>query len=205
LNKRAAPQRDLFATPPARVEVPAVGLPDGFKYQPDALSFEQELKLAESFSSLTFKPFRFHGYLARRRVVSFGWRYDHAGAQLCEAEPMPRFLLPLREIAAGFAGVPAESLKQVQVSEYTPGAGIDWHRDKPAFKDIIAFSLLAPAKLRFRLRQEEGWKRVGLEVVPRSAYLLRGPARSFWEHSIPPVGVLRYSVTFRNLAARAHY
>ena len=34
---------------------------------------------------------------------------------------------------------------------------------------------------------------------PRSAYLLSGPARSVWEHSIPPVGEPRYSVTFRNL------
>ena len=33
---------------------------------------------------------------------------------------------------------------------------------------------------------------------PRSAYLLRGPVRRNWEHSIPPVEHLRYSVTFRN-------
>ena len=38
-----------------------------------------------------------------------------------------------------------------------------------------------------------------LEVLaePRSAYLLRGPSRTEWEHSIPPVDELRYSVTFR--------
>jgi alkylated DNA repair dioxygenase AlkB len=33
----------------------------------------------------------------------------------------------------------------------------------------------------------------------RSAYLLSGASRSEWEHSIPPVESLRYSVTFRNL------
>ena len=32
-----------------------------------------------------------------------------------------------------------------------------------------------------------------------SAYLLSGPARSEWEHSIPPVDATRYSITFRNL------
>jgi alkylated DNA repair dioxygenase AlkB len=34
---------------------------------------------------------------------------------------------------------------------------------------------------------------------PRSAYLLRGASRTVWEHSIPPVDALRYSVTFRDL------
>jgi len=37
---------------------------------------------------------------------------------------------------------------------------------------------------------------------PRSAYLLSGPARTTWEHSIPPVTSLRYSITFRNVRER---
>jgi alkylated DNA repair dioxygenase AlkB len=36
-------------------------------------------------------------------------------------------------------------------------------------------------------------------VEPRSAYLLRGAARTEWEHSIPAVDTLRYSITFRSL------
>ena len=39
-----------------------------------------------------------------------------------------------------------------------------------------------------------------LIVEPRSAYLLRGPSRTEWEHSIPAVDALRYSITFRSLA-----
>jgi hypothetical protein len=31
-----------------------------------------------------------------------------------------------------------------------------------------------------------------------AAYLLRGPARGDWEHSVPPVEARRYSITFRN-------
>jgi hypothetical protein len=38
-----------------------------------------------------------------------------------------------------------------------------------------------------------------MELKPRSAYLLRGPARRDWQHSIPPVDELRYSITFRSL------
>ena len=33
------------------------------------------------------------------------------------------------------------------------------------------------------------------------AYLLSGPARTVWEHSIPPVAAHRYSITFRNFRA----
>jgi alkylated DNA repair dioxygenase AlkB len=37
-------------------------------------------------------------------------------------------------------------------------------------------------------------------LAPRSAYLLSGPARHIWEHSIPPVDAHRYSITFRTMA-----
>jgi hypothetical protein len=36
-------------------------------------------------------------------------------------------------------------------------------------------------------------------IEPRSAYFLSGPARWEWEHSIPPLEQLRYSLTFRNI------
>jgi alkylated DNA repair dioxygenase AlkB len=37
-------------------------------------------------------------------------------------------------------------------------------------------------------------------VEPRSAYLLSGPARQDWEHSIAPGDTLRFSITFRTLS-----
>ncbi|MDB4893394.1 MAG: alkB, partial [Gemmatimonadetes bacterium] len=36
-------------------------------------------------------------------------------------------------------------------------------------------------------------------------YVLDGPARSEWEHSIPGVDALRYSITFRNLKTDPAY
>ena len=44
------------------------------------------------------------------------------------------------------------------------------------------------------------WQRVKLLAEPRSAYHLTGPARHEWQHSIPSVTELRYSITFRSLA-----
>jgi alkylated DNA repair dioxygenase AlkB len=79
---------------------------------------------------LPFKRFEFHGFLGNRRVVSFGWRYDFAGATLRPSDDIPPFLLSLREWAAAFAGIAAEGLQQILINEYAPGAGIGWHRDK---------------------------------------------------------------------------
>ena len=112
----------------------------------------------------------------------------------------PAFLLPLRARAAAFASVSPESLQQVLINQYAPGAGIGWHRDKPMFGDVIAVSLAAPCTLRLRRRDENGWERASVQVQPRSAYVLRGEVRWDWQHSIPPVEELRYSVTFRTLA-----
>ncbi len=190
---RAADQIELFAAEPR--------LPAGFAYRDEVITAAEERALVEQIVELPFKPFEFHGHLGNRRVVSFGWRYDYGARTVQPATPIPSFLLPLRERAAGFAGVASESLEHILVTEYSPGAGIGWHRDKAEFADVIAISLLAPCTLRFRREKGAGWERASQRIVPRSAYLLRGTARGEWEHSIPQLDRLRYSVTFRNLVA----
>jgi alkylated DNA repair dioxygenase AlkB len=61
--------------------------------------------------------------------------------------------------------------------------------------------MLSPCTFRLRLKNGNAWKRASIIAEPRSAYLLRGPSRTEWEHSIPAVDALRYSITFRNLRA----
>jgi alkylated DNA repair dioxygenase AlkB len=173
---------------------------EGFRYQDALFSPQQEQGFVRGFESLAFKPFEFHGYLGNRRVVSFGWRYDYSGAQLRKAEAMPGFLLPLRDIAARFSSLEPDELVHTLVTEYAPGAGIGWHRDKGQFGKVVALSFCAPCRLRFRRKTKDGWERRAVEVAPRSGYLLDGEARHVWEHSIPPMEKLRYSVTFRSLA-----
>lgn len=174
-------------------------MPEGFVYLEKVISADAERHFVERFALLPFAPFEFHGFLGRRRVVSFGWRYDYAGRQIRPSGQLPEFLLPLRERAAEVAGLAPESLQQILVTEYAPGAPIGWHRDKPMFQDVVAISFMAPCLLRFRRRLHDGWDRRSFDVMPRSAYVLRGAARTDWEHSIPPLSALRYSVTFRNL------
>jgi alkylated DNA repair dioxygenase AlkB len=177
-------------------------MPEGFRYEPDLLSPDEEEALAGELAALPFKPFDFHGYLANRQVVGFGYRYDYDRRAVVEAAPLPPFLEPLRSKIADVFNRPAEAFAQVLINEYRPGAGIGWHRDKPQFDEVVGVSLLAPCVFRFRRRSGETWDRRSLTVEPRSAYLLSGPSRTVWEHSIPALDRRRYSITFRTLAGK---
>lgn len=174
-------------------------LPDGFRYQPDILTKEEEENLLEQFRNLPFKEFEFHGFTGKRRTVSFGWKYSFSDAKLYKSDDIPEFLLPVREKAASFAGIDPSDLQQVLVTEYGPGAAIGWHRDKNVFGDVVGISLLSACVFRLRKKVGSKWERVSIDAQPRSIYLLRGESRTVWEHSIPPVDQLRYSITFRNL------
>jgi alkylated DNA repair dioxygenase AlkB len=183
-------QPDLFQASPA--------LPEGFRYRPDFLTADEEHDLVERFADLPFKEFEFRGYRGNRRVLSFGWQYDFNRMELLRTEDMPAFLLSLRERAARFAGLEASEFQHVLLTEYAAGAGIGWHRDKPMFAEVVGISLGSPCVFRFRRKAGSKWERASVVTEPRSAYLLQGPSRTEWEHSIPAVDSLRYSITFRN-------
>ncbi|MDP8994782.1 MAG: alpha-ketoglutarate-dependent dioxygenase AlkB [Pseudomonadota bacterium] len=187
-------QLNLFA--------PARGAPEGLAYQPDLMSEQEERELVTRLAALPFAPFEFQGFLGKRRTVSYGWQYRFDGSGLAEAEPIPAWLLPLRARAAAFAALDPETLVHALLIEYDIGAGLGWHRDRPVFGDVVGVSLLSAAPIRFRRRAGANWQRFTLAAAPRSAYLLRGPARTEWEHSLVPVASLRYSATFRTLKAQ---
>lgn len=83
------------------------------------------------------------------------------------------------------------------VTEYAPGAGIGWHLDRPNYEDIAAVSFLAPCALSFRRETAGGWDHLSVPMAPRSVCLLSGEARTQWQHSIGPMGALRYSIARR--------
>jgi alkylated DNA repair dioxygenase AlkB len=174
-------------------------VPEGLRYQPALLSSNDEMALVEHVSKLPFREFEFHQYLGKRRVVSFGWKYDFSSQRLQKAEEIPDYLRSLRSLAALFANLEAEAFEQVLVTEYADGAGIGWHRDKAVFGQVVGISLLAACTLRFRRKVGGIWERANLLTEPRSAYHLSGPARTEWEHSISRVDTLRYSITFRSM------
>lgn len=171
--------------------------PDGFRYQESFISAAEEGALMAQIAGLPFREFEFRGYKGKRRTVSFGWHYDFNHGRLERAEDIPGFLaeLSLKTASLGFN---PSSLQHVLVTQYEAGAGIGWHRDRPVFDDVVGISLGAPCTFRLRRRVGAKFERKSHVMPPRSAYLLSGPVRWDWEHSIPELEALRYSITFRN-------
>jgi len=186
-------QPDLFGTA-------APTLPEGMRYETGFLSADEEAGLLRLVQALPLAPMQYQGYTALRRVVSYGGKYDFSKQRLDAADPLPDWLDPLRAKVAQWLGIAADDFTQALVAEYRPGTPLGWHRDVPDFEDVVGISLLAEATMRFRPYPPREDKREGvlkLAIAPRSVYLLRGPARWEWQHSVSPTKALRYSITFR--------
>lgn len=97
-------QADLFDARPA--------LPEGFRFEAEVISPAEEQSLLSQVRELPLNRFEFRGYEGKRRVTSFGWRYDFEQQSLEPTEEIPQFLLPLREIAARFASLDPAELQQ---------------------------------------------------------------------------------------------
>jgi alkylated DNA repair dioxygenase AlkB len=178
-------------------------LPPGFRYRENFITEAEEQSLVDAIAGVTFSDFEMRGVVARRRVAFFGQSYDRA-----TAGPLPAFLLPLRERIAAWAGIDAEAFAMALINEYRPGAPIGWHRDAPQYDIVAGISLLSACRMKFRPYVSPASTRPGSprraathEIVldPRSAYLMTQESRTSYEHHIPPVGELRYSLTFRTL------
>ena len=175
--------------------------PDGLVYRPDFVSEDEERALLEIIDGIDFREVTMRGQTARRTVRHYGYDYDyeHYG-KLVPAEPLPSSLVWLRDRCAELAELPSDDLVQALVSRYPPGAPIGWHRDAPMFgAKVVGVSLLSACRMRFQRRVAGERRLFELVLEPRSAYVLGGPARSTWQHSIPPAKELRYSITFRTL------
>jgi DNA oxidative demethylase len=188
----ATTQSDLFLRPGIR----------GLAQAEAIVTSDEEQALIASIDAVELSPFRFHGWLGKRLTASYGWRYDFDTGSFGPADPIPNWVLPLREKAAAFARLAPNELVQALVIRYDPGAGIGWHRDRPIFEHVVGVSLGAPATMRFRRRKPGGFDRRSAVLPPRSLYHLTGEARHEWEHSIAAMEVTRWSVTFRSLSKK---
>jgi alkylated DNA repair dioxygenase AlkB len=162
----------------------------------------EEAAFLTTIRDMPFGAFRMHGIDAKRRVVRFGGHYVSGSAEMKPVSEFPSSLDPLRERAAAICGVPVNALSESLVTEYTPGAGIGWHRDSPPFGIIVGVSFGAECRMRFQRGEGAQRQTWSLDLPPRSLYMLSGSAREEWQHSIPAVKETRYSVTFRTLKDR---
>jgi len=202
LPKESMRYSSLKAVPPAEADLfgRVRAWPQGLRYEPGFLSEEEERLLIDAFSSLRLAPFQFGAFEGKRRVASFGFRYDFLDHRLHSAQPPPEFIQPFKARAEAFAGLAPDAVQHILFTKYETGAGIGWHRDKAAFDVVVGISLGSACAFRFRRKETSGWERFTLDAAPRSVYLIGGEARSLWEHSIPPVEAPRWSITLRTMA-----
>jgi len=186
---RAAQQTDLFAPP----------LIAGLRYETGFLTAAEEAELITRIDAAPLAPFRFQQWTGKRLTHSYGWSYDFERGSFGPADPLPGWLLPVRDRAARFAGLLPDALVQALLTRYDPGAGIGWHKDRPVFEHVVGISLGGLAPMRFRRRTATGFERRTVSLEPRSLYHLTGEARHGWEHSIAEQDEPRWSITFRSL------
>jgi alkylated DNA repair dioxygenase AlkB len=183
---------------------PTTRFPDGFRYQEDFLDGSAEAQLLDAIRQLPLQQAQYRQFTARRRVASFGGRYDFTHHELLAADTMPPWLIPLRDRAASWAGLGGEHIHHALVAEYAPGTPLGWHRDVPDFESIVGVSLGGWCRMRFRRYPAEKPARaeLTLDLAPRSIYTLQGESRWGWQHAVSPTRELRYSITFRTLRRR---
>ena len=173
--------------------------PPGMRFEPGWLGADEEAGLIEAIRALQLREAQYKQYTARRRTASFGGRFDYDTNRLLPAPPIPPAFEPLRERVARWLGVAPQIFSQMLVAEYAPGTPLGWHRDVPDFESIVGVSLMGEGEMRFRPYPPESARAADLRLVlpPRSAYVLEGPARWQWQHSIVPTKVLRHSISLR--------
>lgn len=175
--------------------------PVGLEYFSEFLSNEEEHALLGHLAPLDYHDVVVRGgYRAKRKTIHFGWSYGYSTWQIERADPIPEWLLPLRERIASAMKIEGESLEEVLVSFYPAGSGIGWHREAPMFGPAVAgVSLLSDCVMSFRLKSDDTFLRWQQTLAARSMYVLRGEVRARWQHSITATSHDRYSVTFRSL------
>ncbi len=173
--------------------------PEGLRYLPGFLDGAEERELRQRLVDLKYDEVRMHGQVARRAVRHFGVDYDYGSAGVTIGEPVPDWLEGVRQRCAALLDLPPVVLAEVLVTRYPPGAGIGWHRDAPAFGEVVGVSLGSGCAMRFQRGTGDQRRVYEQPLEPRSAYVLSGPSRTVWQHSIPAVTSERYSLTFRTL------
>jgi alkylated DNA repair dioxygenase AlkB len=176
-----------------------VPLVPGLATRAEIVSAEEEASLIAKIDAEGLNPFRFQQWTGKRLTRSFGWSYDFESGRFAPTDPLPDWLAAVKAEAAAFAGLAPDELVQALLIRYDPGAGIGWHKDRPVFEHVIGISLGHTATLRLRRRDRGSFIRARAELAPRSIYHLAGEVRHLWEHSIAPMEVPRWSITFRSL------
>lgn len=176
--------------------------PQGFLYFDNFISEEEEMHLIDAITNTELHTFIFQGFEAKRKVASFGYDWSFERKTLSKGKEIPNQFDPIINKVAAHLSIKANEFAELLVLAYPVGAVINWHRDAPPFDLIAGLSLLSDCTFRFRPVDKEKQARANTISIPvkrRSLYVMQGPSRSEWQHSIAPVKHERYSITLRTL------
>ncbi len=140
---------------------------------------------------LMLQPFLFGEFEGRRRVASFGFRYDYDVRQL-QRQPTPsrwRNRCKHRD-----SRTPCNPDSAALCTEYDVGVGVGWHRDKLHFDMIFGLSLNICLQVDFA----KGPARHGRRRAPVALYDDRRVSTNMGtqQSAVQPP---RYSITFRTM------
>ncbi len=178
--------------------------PEGFAYTPDFITQKEEADLYREVVKTSLHTFVFQGYEAKRKVASFGYDWSFEKQSLSRGKDIPEAFQPLIAKVAHYLSLGKTAFAELLVTEYPVGAVINWHRDAPPFDLIAGISLLSDCTFRLRPYNKAQQNRAALLSFPvrrRSLYVMQGPARTDWQHSIAAVKQTRFSITLRTLKA----
>jgi alkylated DNA repair dioxygenase AlkB len=176
--------------------------PEGFQYVEGFLTEKDEQELCSVISHITLHSFIFQGFEAKRKVASFGYDYSFDKRSLSKGQDIPDVFRPLMAKVASRLALSPDVFAELLVTKYPVGSVINWHRDAPPFDIIAGLSLQSDCIFRLRPQDKARQGRgsvISFPVRRRSLYIIQGPARTDWQHSIAPVKETRYSITLRTL------
>lgn len=142
----------------------------------DFITREEEIALLDSIDRQAWDS------TLTRRTQHYGFKYVYTKRTVdTPIDPLPEWISFVTSRLQQHQIFPAPP-QQLIINEYLPGQGIGRHVDSSVFGEpIVSISLLSPCVMIFRSPE----KSAEIDLVPRSALILRGPARSSWTHEIP--------------------
>lgn len=167
--------------------------PEGLRMYEDFIDEGEERQLLDYINKQPWSS------VLKRRVQHYGAAYQYRNAAApSQVPPVPQELYQLVKRILGERVWPKDKT-QVIVNEYKPGQGIGPHVDDPRQfgGEIVGVSLGANVFMKFQTSHSDS---ISIPLFARSAYVMSGPARYDWKHSLRNDGdKTRVSITFREL------
>ena len=160
---------------------------------------ETELIMHKINSEINFEPIT--ASANSRTVAHFGYYYAYDRSGLKPADPIPDYLRKLTDLNRinNLCGhIIDNPFDQLIINEYKPNQQISPHTDHiKQFGPIIACITVGKSvPIEFEL----GTIKKTIRVESRSMYIMTGPSRYQWRHSLKNKGPgIRYSLTYRTV------